>query len=136
MFRLTPHKMLQAWGFFTLLAVIAAVVHIVTADRVYFMIPATAGLLLLVLIYEHLNRRADGPGYDRVLKDERLEKIATEAVRLACYYFFVTLWALALAVDLPSFSFLRQHISMVLALVVLVGLFIYAGFFTWKKYRI
>jgi uncharacterized membrane protein len=136
MLRVKPLKMLKMWGVFTLIAVVISVIHLLTASQFYFMIPATAGLMLMILMYEYLSYRVDGSSYDRVLKDERLEKISTEAIRISCYYFFVTMWALALILNFPCFSFMKESISVVLALIVCVGLIIHVGFFSWKKYRI
>ena len=136
MFRLKPFNLLKVWGVLTAITTVISVIHLLAASRIYFMIPATAGLMLAILLYEYLSYRVDGPSYDRVLKDERLEKISTEALRIACYYFFVTLWALAFLLNFPCFGFLKESLSAVLALIAFVGLVIHVGFFSWKKYRV
>ncbi|SMC88265.1 hypothetical protein [Sporomusa malonica] len=136
MFRLRPLKILRVWGVFTLIAIVISVIHLLISSHIYFMIPATAGLMLIVLMYEYLSYRVDGPGYDRSFKDERMWEISNEAVRISCYYFFVTIWGLALILNFPHFSFIKEHISAVLGLIVFVGLIIHVGSFAWKKYRI
>ena len=136
MFRLRPLIMLKVWGICTLIAIIISGVHLLTANNVYFMIPATAGLMMLLLLYEYISYRVDGPAYDKLFKDERMWAISNEAVRISYYYFFVVIWALALILSFPHFSFIKQHISVVLALIVFLGLLIHIIFFAWKKYRI
>lgn len=131
-----PLMILKIWGGFTLLAIIISVLHLLTSSHVYFMIPATAGLMILVLLYEYVSYRVDGPGYERSFKDERLQEIANDVVHISCYYFFVTIWVLALILNFPHLSFIKQHISIVLALIVFVALIIHVGTFAWKKYRV
>lgn len=136
MFRLRPLVILKVWGGFTLIAMIISVVHLLTSSHVYFMIPATAGLMMLVLLYEYVSYRVDGPGYDRLFKDERHWEISNKATHISSYYFFVTIWILALVLNFPQLSFIKQHISVILALIVFGGLIIHVGIFTWEKYRI
>lgn len=136
MFRLSPLKVLKVWGVVTLIAIVISVIHLFTASHIYVMVPATAGLMVMLLIYEYINYRMDGPSYDRGFKDERMREISTETVRISCYYFFVTIWALAVMLNFPQCGFIKEHISLVLALVVVVGLIIHGGSFAWKKYRI
>lgn len=130
-----PVSLLKLWAALTLLAVILAVYNLLYG-HFYFMITATAIMMLLVLTYQYISYRIDGSNYGKSFDDERLSQISAMAFRNSSSYFFIIVWLLAAALNFSWLDAAKPFISLVLALVVLVGFIIHAASFAWYKYHI
>lgn len=132
---LNPLTMLKLWGVLTAIAIIVATVNLLS-DHFNIMILSTAVMMTIVFIYEWICYRIDGPSFAKAFDDERLIQVSFYTLRNSSLYFFVSIWLLAIALSFPSFAFLKEHISAVLAVIVVVGMLIHAVSFTWRKYRV
>ncbi|MEN6349553.1 MAG: hypothetical protein ABFD08_09205 [Syntrophomonas sp.] len=133
--KLNPLTLLKLWGVFTAIAVAIAVVNLLSA-HCNLMILSTAVLMTIVFVYEWICYRIDGPSFAKAFDDERLMQVSFYTLRNSSLYFFVSIWLLAIALSFPSFAFLKEHISAVLAIIVVLGMLIHAVSFTWKKYHV
>lgn len=135
MLKSNPLTLLKLWGVLTVIAITVAVVNLMS-DHFFFMILSTAVLMTFVFIYQWISYRIDGSSYAKSFDDERLWQVSYYTLRNSSLYFFVSIWLLAIVLSFPSFEFLKEHISAVLAIIVVLGLLIHAVPFTWRKYRV
>ncbi|HWP96372.1 MAG TPA: hypothetical protein VN426_05945 [Syntrophomonadaceae bacterium] len=135
MLKSNPLTLLKLWGVLTVIAITIAVVNFLS-DHFYFMILSTAILMTFIFIYQWISYRIDGSSYTKGFDDERLCQVSFYTLRNSSLYFFVSIWLLAIVLSFPSFEFLKEHISAVLAMIVVLGMLIHAVSFTWRKYRV
>lgn len=135
MLKSNPLTLLKLWGVLTVIAIAVAVVNLLSV-HFYFMILSTAVLMTIVFLYQWISYRIDGSSYAKAFDDERLWQVSFYTLRNSSLYFFLSIWLLAVALNFPGFEFLKEHISAVLAIIVVLGMLIHAVSFTWKKYRV
>lgn len=135
MLKFNPLTLLKIWGVMTAIAITVAVVNLLS-DHFNFMILSTAFLMIFIFIYQWISYRIDGSSYAKAFDDERLWQVSFYTLRNSSLYFFVIVWVLAVVLSFPGFEFLKDHISAVLAIIVVMGMLIHAVSFTWKKYRV
>jgi uncharacterized membrane protein len=123
------------WAMLTVLAIAVAIVRILKHSS-YHVSLIIAVLMFIVFIYLLILRRVDGPSFMYSLNDERLWRISATAQRNSFWFLFISIWCLAAALEFFDPFFLKQYISLFLASIGTVGLFIYMFCFVWQKYRV
>jgi len=123
------------WAILTVLAIAVAIVRIINHSPYYISL-IIAILMFILLIYLSILRRVDGTSFYDSLNDERLWQISGKAQRYSFWFLFISIWCLAVALELFGQAFFGGHISLVLAVIGTVGLLIYMFGFVWHKYRV
>lgn len=123
------------WAMLTVLAIAVAVVRIIKHNP-YHISLIIAVSMYIVLMYLLVQHRIDGPSFIHGLNDERLWQISAQAPRNSFWFLFISLWCLAAALEFINSAFLMEYISLILAAIGTIGLFIYMFCFVWQKYRV
>jgi len=123
------------WAMLTVLAIAVAIVRI-QKHQSYHISLIIAVLMFIVFVYLLILRRVDGPSFMHTLNDERLWRISAQSQRNSFWFLFIGVWCLAAALEFFDPVFLKEYISLVLASIGTVGLFIYMFCFVWQKYRV
>ncbi len=123
------------WAMLTVLAIAVAVVRIIKQSP-YHISLIIAVLMSIVFVYLFILRRIDGPSFMNALNDERLWQISVKAQRNSFWFLFISIWCLAAGLEFFDPAFLKKNISLVLASIGTIGLFIYMFCFVWQKYRV
>lgn len=123
------------WAMLTVLAIAVAMVRILKHSS-YHVSLIIAVLMFIVFVYLLILRRVDGPSFVHTLNDERLWRISVKAQRYSFWFLFISIWCLAAALEFFNPDFLKEYISLFLASIGTVGLFIYMFCFVWQKYRV
>ncbi len=123
------------WALLTVLAIAVAAVRIIKQSP-YEISLIIAVLMFIVFVYVFILRRIDGHLFVNALNDERLWQISTKAQRNSFWFLFISIWCLAAVLEFFDPALLKEYISMVLAAIGTIGLFIYMLCFVWQKYRV
>lgn len=123
------------WAMLTVLAIAVAAARIIKQSP-YQVSLIIAILMSIVFIYLFILRRIDGPLFMNALEDERLGQISVKAQSNSFWFLFISIWCLAAGLEFFDPAFLKKHISLVLASIGTMGLFIYMFCFVWQKYRV
>lgn len=126
---------LMGWAMLTILVIAVTIVRLMK-DSAYLISLTIAALMFIVLVYLLILRRIDGPSFFDSLNDERLRHISVNAQRSSFWFLFVAIWCLAAVIEFFNPAFLKEYISLCLASIGTVGLFIYMFSFIWQKYRV
>jgi len=123
------------WAMLTVLAIAVAIGRIQKHSS-YQVSLIIAVLMFIVFVYLLILRKVDGPSFIHSLNDERLWRISAQAQRNSFWFLFISIWCLAAALEFLNSVFLKEYISLFLAAIGTVGLFIYMFCFVWQKYRV
>ncbi|HNX29057.1 MAG TPA: hypothetical protein PKN87_06550 [Syntrophomonadaceae bacterium] len=127
--------LIPGWAMLTALAITVAAVRIITKSP-YHISLIIAVLMLILLIYLFILRKIDGTSFIDSVNDERLRQISVNAQRNAFWFLFISIWGMAVALEFFDPVILKQYISLFLAAIGTIGLFIYMLCFVWQKYRV
>ena len=123
------------WAMLTVLAIAAAIMRIQN-HKSYHISLIIAVLMFIVFVDLLILRRVDGASFMHSLNDERLWQISAQAQRISFWFLLIGIWCLAAALEFFDSVFLREYISLFLAAIGTIGLFIYMFCFVWQKYRV
>ncbi|MEN6460889.1 MAG: hypothetical protein ABFC94_05910 [Syntrophomonas sp.] len=123
------------WVMLTVLAITVSAVRIIKQNP-YHVSLIIAVLMLSLLIYLFTLRKIDGPSFMDSVNDERLRQISVKAQRNSFWFLFICVWGLAVALEFFDPALLKEYISLFLAAIGTIGLFIYMFCFVWQKYRV
>jgi|GEM_PF-1813493 hypothetical protein len=123
------------WAMLTVLAIAVAIMRIQNHSS-YHISLIIAVLMFIVFVYLLILRRVDGASFMHSLNDERLWRISAQAQRNSFWFLFISIWCLAATIEFFNPVFLKDYMSLILASIGTVGLFIYMFCFVWHKYRV
>jgi hypothetical protein len=123
------------WATLNLLAIIIASVRIIE-KRPYYITLTVAILMFIVLVYELISLRVDGPLFFISENDERLWDISYKSKSNAFWFLFVSVWCLALTLELFDPVSLKKYVALFLAAIGAISLFTYMFSFIWHKYKV
>lgn len=123
------------WTMLTALAIAVAVVRIIKHSP-YHISLIIAVLMFIVLIYVLILNKIDGPSFINSINDERLHHIAFKSQSNSFWFLFVSIWCLVLVIEFFDPTMLHEYISLVLAAIGVIALFIYMLCFVWQKFRV
>lgn len=123
------------WAMLTALAIAVAVVRIIKHSP-YHISLIIAVLMFIVLIYVLILNKIDGHYFINSINDERLHHIAFKSQSKSFWFLFVSIWCLALVIEFFDPTMLHEYISLILAAIGTIALFIYMLCFVWQKFRV
>lgn len=123
------------WGMLNVLAFAIAIMRMIN-NKPYHISLTIAVLMFIVFVYVLILRRIDGPSFIDSLNDERLWDISVNAKSISFWFLFISVWCLSAALEFFNSSILKENVSLFLAAIGTLGLFIYMSCFVWQKYKV